>query len=47
MPKYCLDMSGLSNPAQQMPQDIHTSLWAQIEALIVDAVFATTADVYE
>ena len=40
-------MSGLSNPAQQMPQDIHTSLWAQIEALIVDGVFATTADVYE
>lgn len=47
MPKYCLDMSGLSNPAQQMPQDIHTSLWAQIGALIVASTFATTAEVYE
>lgn len=47
MPKYCLDMSGLSNPAQHMPQDIHASLWKQVEALIVVGTFATTAEVYE
>lgn len=40
-------MSGLSNPAQQMPQDIHTSLWAQIEARIADGIFGTTAEVFE
>ena len=47
MPRYCLDMSGLSNPAQQMPQDIHTLLWAQIKRRIVAGVFATTPEVYE
>lgn len=47
MAKYCLDMSGLSNPAQHMPQDIHTSLWKQIENLVLAQVFATTKEVYE
>ena len=47
MPLYCLDTSGLSNPAEHMPQDIHTSLWAQIEKRIVTGVFATTPEVYE
>jgi hypothetical protein len=47
MPKYCLDMSGLSNPAQHMPQDIHASLWRQVEGLIVSGIFGTTAEVYE
>jgi hypothetical protein len=46
MPKYCLDMSGLSNPAQQMPQDIHATLWESIAGLITGGVFATTAEVY-
>ncbi|MCA1654094.1 MAG: DUF4411 family protein [Sphingomicrobium sp.] len=47
MAKYCLDMSGLSNPAQHMPQDIHASMWKQVEALIVARTFATTTEVYE
>lgn len=47
MPRYCIDMSGLSNPAQQMPQDIYTSLWVQIKRRIVAGVFATTPKVYE
>lgn len=47
MPKYCLDMSGLSNPAQHMPQDIHATLWGQVEGLIVRGTFATTAEVFE
>lgn len=47
MPKYCLDMSGLSNPAQHMPQDIHASLWSQLEGLITAGTFATTAEVFE
>lgn len=46
MPKYCLDMSGLSNPAVTMPQDIHVSLWSAVEALITAGVFATTTEVY-
>lgn len=47
MPKYCLDMSGLSNPAQHMPQDIHSTMWRQIEGLIVAGTFATTTEVFE
>lgn len=47
MPKYCLDMSGLSNPAQHMPQDIHATMWRQVEGLIVAGAFATTTEVYE
>lgn len=47
MPKYCLDMSGLSNPAQHMPQDIHASMWKQVENLIVAGTFATTTDVFD
>lgn len=47
MPKYCLDMSGLSNPAQHMPQDIHASMWKQVEGLIVARMFATTTEVFE
>ena len=30
-----------------MPQDIHTSLWGQIEALVADGAFGTTAEVFE
>ncbi|MBA4165148.1 MAG: hypothetical protein C0510_11070 [Erythrobacter sp.] len=47
MPKYCLDMSGVSNPAQSMPQDIHASLWKRLEEMVAGGVFATTAEVYE
>lgn len=47
MPKYCLDMSALSNPAQHMPQDIHATLWRQVEGLIVGGTFATTSEVFE
>lgn len=47
MPKYCLDMSGLSNPAQHMPQDIHPTMWGQVEKLVAGGIFATTAEVYE
>lgn len=47
MKKYCLDMSGFSNPIQDMPEDIHVSLWSQICARIRAGVFAATAEVYE
>ena len=47
MKKYCLDMSGFSNPIQGMPEDIYVSLWAQLCDLVRAGVFATTAEVYE
>jgi len=47
MKKYCLDMSGFSNPIQGMPEDIYVSLWAQLCDLVKAGVFAATAEVYE
>lgn len=47
MKKYCLDTSGLSNPLQASPDDIHVTLWAQICDRIIDGVFAVTAEIYD
>jgi hypothetical protein len=49
MKRYCIDMSGLSNPASEdaMPQDIHVSLWARVHALIEGGELAATEEVYE
>ena len=47
MKKYCLDMSGFSNPIQSIPEDIYVSLWAQLCDLVKAGCFATTAEVYE
>ena len=34
MQSYCLDTSGISNPLENMPEDIHATLWAQVTAAI-------------
>lgn len=47
MKKYCLDMSGFSNPIQSMPDDIYVSLWTQICDRVRAGHFAATAEVYE
>jgi hypothetical protein len=47
MKSYCLDTSGLSNPLEFMPEDIHPTLWQRIADIIVDNRFAATVEVYE
>ena len=47
MKKYCLDMSGFSNPIQAMPEDIYVSLWAQLCDRVTAGQFAATAEVYD
>lgn len=47
MKKFCLDTSGLSNPLELMPADIYVSLWAQIQARIVNGDLACTAEIYD
>ena len=32
--RYCLDTSGFSNPALDLPEDIHVTLWTKIVALV-------------
>ncbi len=45
MKAYCLDTSGVSNPLEFMPEDIHTSIWAAIAKLVTDGKFAVTTDI--
>lgn len=44
--RYCLDTSGLSNPLENMPQDIHVSLWNQVMAVIAGGHLAVTQEIY-
>jgi|SRR5215212_11763377 len=45
--KYCLDTSGFSNPLEFMPQDIHPSLWRQVEATVTGGMLAATKEIYD
>lgn len=47
MKKYCIDTSGLSNPLEQMPEDIHISLWERIRLLVTSGMMAVTAEIYD
>ena len=47
MAKYCLDTSGLSNPAMEMPETIYVSLWAQVTSLIHDEIFCWNVEIAE
>lgn len=40
-------MSGLSNPLQDMPEDIHVTLWGHLCDLIRKGDFAVTEEIYE
>ncbi len=40
-------MSGISNPLEVMPQDIHQSMWARVEALILSGDVAVTKEIYD
>ncbi len=44
---YCLDTSGLSNPLETMPEDIHSTLWLRIAQIIVSGKFAVTKEIYD
>lgn len=47
MKRYCLDMSGFSNPIQDMPEDIHVTLWDRLCELIRRGDFAATEEIYD
>lgn len=47
MKKYCLDTSGLSTALEQMPEDIHVTLWSRIMAIIVAGDLAVTREIYD
>jgi hypothetical protein len=47
MKKYCVDTSGISNPLETMPEDIHESAWKKIKERIVEGDFAVTTEIYD
>jgi hypothetical protein len=47
MKKYCLDTSGLSNPLEFMPEDIHPTPWTKIAGLVTSGTFAVTVEIYD
>lgn len=47
MKKYCFDTSGLTNPLQHMPQDLHGGMWRQIRTFIESGQIAVTAEIYD
>lgn len=47
MKKYCFDMSGISNPLEVMPEDIHRSMWAEIKAIFASGQIAVTKEIYD
>lgn len=46
MKAYCIDTSGLSTPLEQMPEDIHRSLWGKISNIIQAGRLAATTEIY-
>lgn len=47
MKRYCFDTSGLSNPVQQLPEDIYRSIWLRVTALIEAEHIAVTTEIYD
>lgn len=46
MKAYCPDTCGLSSPLEHMPEDIHPTLWASVQRVIVEGKFAVTTEIY-
>ena len=48
MKKYCFDTSGISNPLELMPEDIHASLWNGFKAKCLQpGIIAVTQEIYD
>lgn len=47
MIKYCFDTSGISNPIETMPEDIHVSLWSAFCGHVHGASIGVTKEVHD
>ena len=47
MKRYCFDTSGISNPLETMPEDIHKTMWAGFCVRIEAGHIAATTEIYE
>ncbi|WP_425906817.1 DUF4411 family protein [Nitrobacter sp. TKz-YC02] len=46
MKKYCFDTSGISNPLETMPEDIHKTMWAGFCERVESGSIATTTEIH-
>jgi hypothetical protein len=47
MKKYCFDTSGISNPLEFMPEDIHSWMWNRMIEFIKSGAVAVTKEIYD
>ncbi len=47
MPKYCVDTSGLSHPYEEIPEDIHASLWKKVRGVVAAGHVAVTKEIFD
>jgi hypothetical protein len=48
MKKYAFDTSGISNPLESMPEDIHVSIWNHFKTTILPSgIIAVTQEIYD
>lgn len=47
MSKYCFDTSGISNPVQNMPDDLFPKLWSSFCRYIDDGSIAVTKEIFD
>lgn len=47
MPKYCVDTSGLSHPYEEIPEDIHETLWKRVRDTIAAGHVAVTQEIFD
>ena len=47
MPRYCVDTSGLSHPYEEIPEDIHPSLWERVRNTVLAGHVAVTREIFD
>ena len=48
MKKYAFDTSGISNPLESMPEDVHESFWVNFKAKVLPSgIIAVTQEIYD
>ncbi|WP_202309797.1 DUF4411 family protein [Mesorhizobium sp. L-8-10] len=47
MRRYCFDTSGISNPLETMPEDIHKTMWAGFCERVEDGLIGATTEIHD
>lgn len=45
--EYCLDTSGISNPLENMPEDIHVTLWGKVMDILSSGRVFVNTEIYD